>query len=77
MANPPPPTLITEGHRRLRNGNDNSGVEGRLRAVEVLLARIDERTQHLATRAWVLAGVVGGMGLATTLVLSILKLFGD
>ena len=33
--------------------------------------------QHVATKAWVLAGVVGGMGLAATIALAVLKLFSQ
>lgn len=40
------------------------------------LARIEAHMQHMATRAWVLGGVVGGMGLAAALTIAIIKLFG-
>ena len=55
----------------------------RLRAVEVQLARVDERLsrieselkQHFATKAWILAGVLGGMGVAAAIAGVIVKVF--
>ena len=44
----------------------------RLRELEIQVARIDERLKHVATRAWVLGGVVFanviGVGLAIALI---------
>ena len=31
--------------------------------------------QHMATKAWVLGGVVGGMAVAATITLTVIKLF--
>ncbi len=39
------------------------------------LARLEAHMQHVATKAWVLGGVVGGMVLAASLSIAILKLF--
>ena len=40
------------------------------------VAKIEAHMSHMATRAWVLGGVIGGAGLAATITLAILKLFG-
>ena len=62
-----------------KNGNGN-GNGARLNQIDQRLTRIetklDTELKHLATKAWVLAGVVAGMGLAATLTLAIIKLFG-
>ena len=39
------------------------------------LARLETHLLHMATKAWVLGGVVGGMVAAATLTLAIIKLF--
>lgn len=58
-------------------GNGNGQ---RLREIERRLTRIetkfDTELPHLATKAWVLGGVVGGMVIAASLAIAILKLFG-
>ena len=40
------------------------------------VAKIEAHMSHMATRAWVLGGVIGGAGLAATIAVAILKLFG-
>ena len=50
-------------------------VDSRLRSVENAIVRIDTTLKHVATKAWVLGGVVGGMILAASLAIAILKLF--
>ena len=61
------------------NGNSGNGIEKRLREVEKsivrLEARFDTELKHLATRAWVLGGVLGGMGIAATIALLFIRLF--
>ena len=58
-------------------GNGNGR---RLREIERRLTRLetkfDAELPHLATKAWVLGGVVGGMVIAATMAVAILKLFG-
>ena len=48
------------------NGNSGNGIEKRLREVENSLVRLDTKfdteLKHLATKAWVLGGILGGMG---------------
>ena len=39
------------------------------------VAKLETHMQHLATKAWVLGGVLGGMILAASLSIAILKLF--
>ena len=38
------------------------------------VAALEAHMEHVATRAWVLGGVVGGMGLATTITLTIIRI---
>ena len=56
-------------------GGGGDGIDARLRAVELQLGRIETELKHLATRAWVLGGVVGGMVTATLITLTVLKFF--
>ncbi len=56
------------------NGGGDS-IEGRLRAVEQQLARIEAELRHVATKTWVLGGLLGGMGFAAMLTIAIMKLF--
>lgn len=52
------------------NGGGHRG-EDRLRGVEIQLAEIkmklDTELKHVATKAWVLGGVLAGMGVAATI----------
>lgn len=43
--------------------------------VSTLEGRLDEMTKHLATKAWVLGGVLGGMGVAAGVAVALIKLF--
>lgn len=61
-------------------GGNGGGTHERLRAIEDRLTRLetkfDTELKHLATRAWVLGGVVGGMVIAASLAIAFVKLFG-
>ena len=61
-------------------GNGGNGIEKRLREVERGIDRLetkfDTELKHLATKAWVLGGVIGGMVIAVMVTLTVLKLFG-
>lgn len=57
------------------DGGGGGGIDDRLRTVEVQLAEVRTELKHLATRAWVLGGVVGGMVTATLITLAVVKLF--
>ena len=62
------------------DGGDGGGsLEQRIRRLETQLATLEERSRHMATRAWVLAGVLGGMataaGLATVIALTVVRVF--
>ena len=50
-------------------------INSRLSVVEKDLAGIRDRLNHTATKAWVLAGVIGGMVLAASIAVAVLKLF--
>ncbi len=53
--------------------------EQRIRRLETQLATLEERSRHMPTKAWVLAGVLGGMaisaGMATAIALTVVRLF--
>lgn len=49
--------------------------EERLRHIEGRVLVVETELKHLATKAWVLGGVVGGMVLAASVAIAILKLF--
>ena len=70
----PPPTPAPSS-----NGNGN-GFDGRLRALEIQVARVDERIvameKAMATKAWVLGGVVLAAVIGVGLALTLIKLFG-
>ena len=63
-------------------GGGGGTSDERLRALEIQLARVDERLRHLegelkrhfATKAWILTGVLGGMGIAAGVAVAIVKL---
>lgn len=56
------------------NGN-GGGSEHRLRQLEIAIARIetklDTELKHVATKAWVLGGVLAGMGVAAAIAASV------
>ena len=43
--------------------------------MDLRLVRIEERLEHLPTKAWIARGVVTGIAIGTTLALAILKIF--
>ena len=55
-------------------GGGGNDLDGRLRAVEMGLARVETELKHVATRAWVLGGVLGGMGVAVGIGVALVKL---
>lgn len=61
-----PPAIEKTG-----GGNGGGRTEDRLRGVEIQLAEIktklDTELKHVATKAWVLGGVLAGMGVAATI----------
>ena len=47
------------------SGNGGGGTnDARLRAVELDVREIKTELRHVATKAWILAGILGGMGVA-------------
>lgn len=60
--------------RSLPSGNGTGDGEWKT-SVEVRLAKMETELSHLATRAWVLGGVVGGMVAAATVTIAIIRLF--
>ena len=55
-------------------GGGGNDLDGRLRAVEMGLTRVETELKHMATRAWVLGGVLGGMGVAVGIGVALVKL---
>ena len=55
--------------------SDNGSGNGGGRSIGERLSAIEAHMQHMATKAWVLAGVVGGMGLAATITIAVIRLF--
>ena len=47
----------------------------RFRKVEDRILVIETELTHLATRSWVLGDVVGGMGIAATVALVVVRMF--
>ena len=80
MPNDDPAHVIDFGSRQRQLGGSNGGdFDSRLRHVEQAVERIETKLnselQHLATRAWVLGGVVGGMVSAALITLAVMRLF--
>ncbi|MCY4661205.1 MAG: hypothetical protein OXF93_15580 [Acidobacteria bacterium] len=50
-----------------------SAFDQRLRVVEGDIREIKTQLQHVATRAWVLGGVLGGMGVAAGIAVAIVR----
>ena len=66
--------VVLDQQRKIsKSGNGNGGSKD----VYERLASIEAHMQHMATKAWVLAGVVGGMGLAATITLAIMRIFAS
>ena len=70
----PGPRLVEEEPLATEKSGGNGGGgrgDDRLRAVEIQLAEIktklDTELKHVATKAWVLGGVLAGMGVAATI----------
>ncbi|MDD9986530.1 MAG: hypothetical protein OXQ31_09685 [Spirochaetaceae bacterium] len=59
-----------------RHGSDNGNgqFDARLRDVETKVAKIEEKLNHVATRAWVLGGVLAGMGVAAGVAVGLAQL---
>ena len=63
------------------SGEDNGGgFDARLRAVEAGLAELNARMQYMATKediqkvkVWTLSGVLGGMAVAATVAVAVVK----
>jgi len=46
-------------------------------ATEASIQGIKAHMQHMATKAWILAGVIAGMGLAASIALAVARLFAS
>ena len=54
---------------------DVKDLDVRLRSVEVDMREIKTHLQHIATRAWVLGGILAGMGVAAGIGMGLARLF--
>ena len=54
---------------------DVKKLDERLVAVEKIAVEISTEMRHVATRAWVLGGILAGMGVATGIGLGLARLF--
>ncbi len=60
------------------NGSGSwSDIDARLRAVELDVREIKTDLKHMATRAWVLGGVLGAAGVGAGIALAVLRLFSS
>lgn len=66
-----------ERQQKLPGGDGPSGndTDARLRAVELDIREIKTDMRHVATRAWVMGGVLGAAGVGATIALLFLRLF--
>lgn len=55
----------------------NGGISERLRLVELDVREIKTDMKHVATRAWVLGGLLGGMGIAAGIAATIFRLLSQ
>ncbi len=76
----PHPTATPSASLVHAGGSNGDGIDARLRALEIQLARIDERIRGIentmATKAWVLGGVVAASVIGIGLAITLIKLFG-
>lgn len=56
---------------------DVKGMDARLRAVEGDIREIKSDMKHVATRSWILGGVLGGMGIAAGVAVGIARLLSS
>ena len=54
---------------------DVKRLDGRLVDVEKLVVEISTEMRHVATRAWVLGGILAGMGVAAGIGVGLARLF--
>ncbi len=70
-----PHPSVPVGAPAAKSNGGGSGSDDRLRAVELDVREIKTDLKHMATRAWVLGGVLGGAGVGASIALTVLKLF--
>lgn len=56
---------------------DGGDLDARLRAVELDVREIKTDMKHVATRAWVMGGVLGAAGVGATIALVFFRLFSS
>ena len=52
-----------------------TGNKAEIHDLRERVSALEAHMKHMATKAWVLGGVVGGMGLAATMALAFVRIF--
>lgn len=65
-----------ERSAELNGGGDGGSYDQRLSSLEGDVRELRADMKHVATKAWVLGGVLGGMAVAATIAAAMLRLFG-
>ena len=68
------PTSEPYGEPSRGDGGSGSGFEARLRSVELDIREIKTDLKHVATRAWVLGGVLAAAGVGAGVALAVIRL---
>ena len=63
--------------RPLDGGGGGDQFDARLRAVEGDIREVRAYMNHIPTRAWVLGGVLAGMGVAAGIAIAVFRLLSD
>ena len=83
MSPRPYPRAVDDPPRQDPQSNGGNGggrydeLADRLRLVELDVREIKTDMKHVATRAWVLGGVLGAAGVGATIALAVIRLFAD
>ncbi len=55
----------------------SASLADKVHAIDLRLARIEESLKHVATKEWILGGVIGAIIAASMVALALLKLFDN
>ena len=69
------PTGEPYGEPSHGDGGSGSGLDNRIRAVELDIREIKTDLKHVATRAWVLGGMLAAGGIGAGIALAVLRVF--
>ena len=72
------PDNVTEfAPRSFQGDGGGSDIDARPRAVELDIRELKTDMKHVATKAWILGGVLGGMGVAAAIATALFRLLSD